>query len=95
VGFFNGVLYCVIVWFASMMRYTWFDMVVLLFLMTSKCSLHFVENIPPVCPVYSLGYFSHISWYLMLIKYLLCVRFICINSPIIMLVTKVALRLYS
>ena len=53
--FFNSVFYCVIVWLVSMMRCAWFELVLLLFLMTFMYSLHLVGNILLVCPMYSWG----------------------------------------
>lgn len=48
-NFFNSV----IVWLVYMMRCAWFELVLLLFLMTVMYSLHLVGNIPSVCPMYS------------------------------------------
>lgn len=93
--FFNSVFFYVIVWFVSMMHCAWFELVLLLFLMTFMYSLHLVGNIPLVCPMYSLGDCGNFLWYMTLRKYLLCVGFTCISFPIVLLVTKDMLHMYS
>jgi hypothetical protein len=78
-----------------MMRSAWFELVLLLFLMTFMYSLYLVGIIPLVCPMYSLGDSWQFVWYMTLRKHLLCEGFTYISFPIVLLVTKDMLHLYS